>query len=664
MIAEFGHYALVLAFVLSLAQSVLPMVGAQRGIRPWMSFARPAAFAQFGFVGFAFLALVACFVRSDFSVATVFQYSHSQQPLIYKIAASWGNHEGSLLLWVLILAIFGALVALFGENLPPRLKARALSVQGMIGFAFLAFMLFTSNPFTRLSPAPLEGQELNPLLQDPGLALHPPMLYLGYVGFSMTFSFAVAAMIEGRVDAAWARWVRPWTLLAWTTLTAGIALGAHWAYYELGWGGWWFWDPVENASFMPWLVGTALLHCQTVVEKRDALKVWTIMLAILAFGFSLLGTFLVRSGVITSVHAFAQDPARGLFILLILGIALGGSFALFAWRAPHLSPGGLFAPISREGALVLNNLLLSTATATVFIGTLYRLFLDIMKLGKVSVGAPFFNATFVPVAIPMVIAMVVGPFLSWKRADLGAALTRLWVAGVAVAVAVAVTAYVKAGGGPLLALVGIALAAWAFVGSLVEFADRIALFRTSFRNSWNRAVHLPRSAWGMTIAHACLGLSILGMTGTSAWQTESITAMKPGDRTSVAGYEFHFDSVGLVNGPNFKAERGIFTVTKDGRTIATLEPERRSYSTTRMTTTESAIHTTVFSDLYVALGDPTQNGTAWIVRIYHHPLVPWIWIGGVGMMLGGLVSLTDRRFRIGAPERRRSFPRHLGASFT
>ncbi|MES1150944.1 MAG: heme lyase CcmF/NrfE family subunit, partial [Dongia sp.] len=422
MIAEIGHYALVLAFALALAQSVLPMVGAARGIRPWMAFARTAALAQLGFVGLAFLALVVCFMRSDFSVQLVYEHSHSQQPMIYKFAATWGNHEGSLLLWVLILAFFGAMVAFFGENLPPRLKARALSVQGMIGFAFLAFMLFTSNPFLRLSPAPLEGQELNPLLQDPGLAMHPPMLYLGYVGFSMTFSFAVAALIEGRVDAAWARWVRPWTLLAWTTLTAGIVLGSHWAYYELGWGGWWSWDPVENASFMPWLVGTALLHCQTVVEKRDALKVWTILLAIVAFGFSLIGTFLVRSGIINSVHTFAQDPARGLFILGIFVVALGGSFGLFAWRAPQLNAGGLFAPISREGALVLNNLLLAVGTGTVFAGTIIPMVISILGLAPISVGAPYYAWTFVPLMMPMVLLMAIGPLLGWNRGDLPGAL--------------------------------------------------------------------------------------------------------------------------------------------------------------------------------------------------------------------------------------------------
>lgn len=654
MIPELGHYALVLALFVALVQSGVPLAGAATGNAAWMGVARPAAVAQMLLVLVAYGALTWAHVVSDFSVMNVVQNSHSAKPMLYKVSGVWGNHEGSMMLWIVMLTVFGAAVAVFGRNLPPSLKARVLAVQGLIGVGFLLFILTTSNPFIRVVPAPLDGNDLNPLLQDPGLAFHPPFLYAGYVGFSIAFSFAVAALIEGRVDPAWARWVRPWTLAAWSTLTAGIALGSWWAYYELGWGGWWYWDPVENASFMPWLAGTALLHSAIVVEKRDALKTWTILLAIITFSLSLMGTFLVRSGILTSVHAFAVDPARGVFILVLLGIATGGSLLLYSLRAPTLKAGGLFAPISREGSLVLNNLLLSTATATVFIGTLYPLFLDVMKLGKVSVGAPFFNATFVPVAIPMVIAMVVGPFLAWKRGDLPGALTRLWSAGVAVVVCVAIAAYITNGGGPLLALVGIALAAWAFFGSLAEFAERIRLFRVPAKDSWNRAVHLPRSAWGMTIAHACLGISILGMTGTSAWQTEVIQAMKPGETAQLAHYSVRFDSVGEVQGANFRAEEGVFTVTRDGKTVATLKPQRRSYPVTRMTTTESAIHTTVFSDVYIALGDPTQNGTAWIVRLYHHPLVPWIWLGALGMMAGGLVSLSDRRFRVGAPERRRA----------
>ncbi|WP_114857874.1 heme lyase CcmF/NrfE family subunit [Azospirillum brasilense] len=654
MIPELGHYALVLALFVALVQSGVPLVGAATGNAAWMGVARPAAIAQMLLVLVAYGALTWAHVVSDFSVSNVVANSHSMKPMLYKVSGVWGNHEGSMMLWIVMLTVFGAAVGIFGRNLPPSLKARVIAVQGMIGVGFLLFILITSNPFLRVVPAPLDGNDLNPLLQDPGLAFHPPFLYAGYVGFSVAFSFAVAALIEGRVDPAWARWVRPWTLAAWSTLTAGIALGSWWAYYELGWGGWWYWDPVENASFMPWLAGTALLHSAIVVEKRDALKTWTILLAIITFSLSLMGTFLVRSGILTSVHAFAVDPARGVFILVLLAIATGGSLLLYSVRAPSLKTGGLFAPVSREGSLVLNNLLLSTATATVFIGTLYPLFLDVLDLGKVSVGPPFFNATFIPVAIPMVIAMVVGPFLAWKRADLLGALSRLWTAGVATVACVAIAAYVTNGGGPLLALVGVALAAWAFFGSIAEFAERIRLFRIPVKDSWNRAVNLPRSAWGMTIAHACMGIAIAGMTGTSAWQSETIKAMKPGDTATVGAYAVHFDRVGTVQGPNYSAEQGVFTVTRNGNHIATLTPQRRSYPVTRMTTTEAAIHTTWLSDVYVALGDPTQNGTAWTVRLYHHPLVPWIWIGSLGMMLGGLVSLSDRRFRVGAPERRRA----------
>ncbi|WP_207462722.1 heme lyase CcmF/NrfE family subunit [Azospirillum sp. SYSU D00513] len=655
MIPELGHYALVLALFVALVQSVLPLAGAATGNAAWMAVARPAALGQLALILVAYAALTWAHVVSDFSVQNVVQNSHSLKPMLYKVSGVWGNHEGSMILWVLMLAGFGAAVALFGRNLPPTLRARVLSVQGMTGVGFLLFVLATSNPFIRVIPAPLDGNDLNPLLQDPGLAFHPPFLYAGYVGFSMAFSFAVAALIEGRVDPAWARWVRPWTLLAWASLTMGIAMGSWWAYYELGWGGWWFWDPVENASLMPWLAGTALLHSATVVEKRDALKSWTILLAIVTFSLSLMGTFLVRSGILTSVHAFAVDPARGVFILVLLVIATGGSLLLYSLRAPSLKAGGLFAPVSREGALVLNNLLLSTATATVFIGTLYPLFLDVLELGKVSVGAPFFNATFLPLAMPMVAAMTVGPFLAWKRGDLGAAMVRLWSAGLATAAIVAAAAYVTAGSGPILALAGIGLAAWAFFGALAEFAERIRLFRIPLRDSLNRARHLPRSAWGMTLAHAFLGISIAGMTGTSAWQTEAIRSMKPGDSAEVAGYVIRFDSIGGTQGPNFRSDTGRFTVTTaQGDHVAVLTPERRFYPVTRMTTTEAAIHTTWVSDVYVALGDPTQNGAAWTVRMYHHPLVPWIWIGGVGMVVAGLVSISDRRYRVGAPERRRA----------
>ena len=660
MIAELGHFALVLALVLAITQSLVPLIGAARGNDAWMAVGRPVALAQFGAVSIAFGALTAAYLVSDFSVANVAANSHSAKPLLYKITGVWGNHEGSLLLWVLILALFGALVAVFGDNLRDTLRARVVAVQGMIGVGFLLFTLATSNPFLRLDPAPIDGRDLNPLLQDPGLAFHPPLLYLGYVGFSIAFSFAIAALIEGRVDAAWARWVRPWTLAAWCGLTMGIALGSWWAYYELGWGGWWFWDPVENASLMPWLLGTALLHSSVVVEKRDALKSWTILLAILTFGLSLLGTFLVRSGVLTSVHAFAVDPARGIFILVLLILAVGGALTLYAMRAPSLKAGGLFAPLSREGALVLNNLLLSTATATVFIGTLYPLLLQAIGGGQVSVGPPFFNATFLPLMIPLVAAMAVGPLMAWKRGDLPGALGRLKMAAVLTLVVVLGAAYAHSGG-PVLALVGMAAAAWAVVGAVVELAERIGLFRVPLAASWSRAKGLPRSAWGLTLAHAGVGIAIAGMTASTAWESERIELMRPGDTLQIAGYDVTFHGVQRADGPNYLADQGELEVTVDGRHVATLTPQKRWYPVAQMATTEAAIHTTWLADIYAALGDARDDG-AWTVRLHHHPLVPWIWLGSCVMTLGGMISLADRRLRVGAPVRRRLRPAPAAAS--
>ncbi|WP_374309833.1 heme lyase CcmF/NrfE family subunit [Dongia sp.] len=649
MITEIGHFALVLALVLAVAQATLPLIGAQLGVRAWMALAKPAALGQFVFLLISFAALVYAFVVSDFSVGVVYLHSHSQTPLIYKVAAAWGQHEGSLLLWVVILAFFGALVALFGDNLPPRLKARALAVQAMIGVTFILFTLLTSNPFARLNPAPLEGQELNPLLQDPGLAFHPPMLYVGYVGFSMAFSFAVAALIEGKIDAAWARWVRPWTLLSWTCLTAGIALGARWAYYELGWGGWWFWDPVENASFMPWLMGTALLHSAIVVEKRDALKAWTLLLAILTFGFSLLGTFLVRSGVITSVHAFAQDPARGLFILGILGLALGGSLTLFAWRAPTLKAGGLFAPVSREGALMLNNLLLATATATVLLGTLYPLALDILGGGSVSVGTPYYTATFIPLVMPLIALTAIGPMLGWKRGDLMGALQRLWGAGILAVAALGTSLWIDFGR-QALAAAGIGLGVWLLAATFLEWAERIKLFRTGPIDSWRRACRLPRAAYGMSLAHAGLAVAIMGVTAASAWKSEEVRQMKPSDSITVGDFTYVLESVGPERGENYMAERAHFSVLKDGQFYTDLYPERRQYMVQPMPTTEAAIQSHVFGDLYAVIGESDGKG-AWTVRIYQEPLVPWIWTGALLMVLGGIVSISDRRYRVGAPSR-------------
>lgn len=652
MIVELGHFALILALVAALLQGSLPMIGAARGDAGWMALARPAAFAQLVLVVVAFGALTHAYVTSDFSVFNVVQNSHSAKPLLYKITGVWGNHEGSMLLWILILAVFGSAVAAFGGNLPPTLRARVLGVQAWIGVGFMAFTLLTSNPFLRQVPAPFDGEDLNPLLQDPGLASHPPMLYAGYVGFSMAFSFAIAALIEGKVDAAWARWVRPWTLLAWSFLTGGIALGSWWAYYELGWGGWWFWDPVENVSFMPWLLGTALLHSAIVVEKRNALKVWTILLAILTFSLSLIGTFIVRSGVLTSVHAFATDPERGFFILVLLALAIGGSLTLFAVRAPALKVGGLFAPISREGAIVVNNLFLAAACAAVFLGTLYPLFLEAVDGSKVSVGPPFFNATFVPLMVPLVFLMAVGPMLPWKRGDLAGALARLKLAALG-AVAIGLLAWYVSNGGPVLAVAALGLAAWLFIGALVEWADRVKLFRATPAESWARARGLPRAAHGMTLAHAGLAVAMAGMIGSSVWKSEVVTNLRPGQTVEVAGYSLLFEGVGKLQGPNYRAERARFTVTRDGERVALMFPENRIYDVRAMPTTEAAIRTTFLADLYAVIGDADGQG-GWTVRVYHEPLVPWIWLGCLLMVAGGLTSLSDRRLRIGAPHRERA----------
>jgi cytochrome c-type biogenesis protein CcmF len=652
MIPELGHYALVLALALALVQSSLPMIGAARGDLAWMATGGYAALAQLVCVLVAFAALTWAYVVSDFSVLNVVENSHSAKPMLYKVAGVWGNHEGSMVLWVLILALFGAAVTAFGSNLPPTLRARVLAVQGLIAVGFLLFILATSNPFIRVDPPPADGMDLNPLLQDPGLAFHPPMLYLGYVGFSMAFSFAVAALIEGRVDPAWARWVRPWTLAAWVSLTAGISLGSWWAYYELGWGGWWYWDPVENASFMPWLLGTALLHSAIVAEKRDALKSWTILLAILTFALSLMGTFLVRSGVLTSVHAFAVDPDRGLFILALLVIATGGSLLLYAFRAPALKAGGLFQPVSREGMLVVNNLLLSTACATVFIGTLYPLFLDAVGGGRVSVGPPFFNATFVPLMVPMVVLMVVAPLVPWKRGDLAGAFSRLKLAFVGAALAVALALWAQGGIRPVMGVLGCAIGAWAVVGAVVELAERVKLFRLPLGESLSRARHLPRAAWGMALAHAGIGVMVFGMVGTDLWMSERIANMRPGETIQVGGYDLRFDRQETVQGPNFRADEGRFTLLRDGAVVAALDPEQRWYPVARMSTTEAAIHTTLARDVYVVMGD--RQGDAWTVRVYVHPLVPFLWLGAAMLVLGGLVSLADRRLRVGAPERRKA----------
>jgi cytochrome c-type biogenesis protein CcmF len=639
---------LVLALALGLLQSVVPVIGARTHDDTLMRLANSTALMQFGFVALSFAALTVCYVTSDFSVATVYENSHSMMPLVYKFTSVWGNHEGSMLLWVLILSLFGALVATFGSNLPATLKALVLAVQSWIATAFYLFILLTSNPFLRLTPAPFEGRDLNPILQDMGLAIHPPLLYLGYVGFSIAFSFAIAALIEGRIDAAWARWVRPWTLGAWMCLTLGIAMGSYWAYYELGWGGFWFWDPVENASLMPWLAGTALLHSAVVMEKRNALKIWTILLAIITFSLSLIGTFLVRSGVLTSVHTFANDPTRGVFILAILVLFIGGGLTLFAWRAPLLKQGGLFAPISREGALVFNNLFLTTACLTVFVGTLYPLALEATTGDKISVGAPFYNLTFAPLFIPLVFAMPFGPLLAWKRGDLPGAAQRL-MAAFAVGIIVVAATFAATAGASVWAPFGIGLALFVMTGALVDLTERTGLFRMPLKVVRTRAAGLPRSAWGTSVAHFGLAVTLLGIVSVTTWATERIVALKPSQIVSLSGYDLTFDGLVQRTGPNFREQGAKFTVREGGVVVGTMEPSKRSFASRNTTTTEAALMTRGFSQLYLSLGDAESDGSV-TVRLYYKPLVLLIWLGAVVMMLGGALSLSDRRLRVGAPK--------------
>ncbi|WEX78375.1 heme lyase CcmF/NrfE family subunit [Sinorhizobium numidicum] len=649
MIIELGHYALVLALATAVVQAVLPIAGVRRGDRSLMDLAASAALVCFLLVAFSFAVLTFAYVTSDFSVRNVWENSHSLKPFIYKLSGVWGNHEGSMLLWLLILVFFSALVALFGRNLPETLKASVLAVQAWIASAFALFILLTSNPFARLIPAPGEGKDLNPVLQDIGLAIHPPLLYLGYVGFSVCFSFAVAALIEGRIDAAWARWVRPWTLAAWTFLTAGIAMGSYWAYYELGWGGWWFWDPVENASFMPWLAGTALLHSALVMEKREALKIWTVLLAIMTFSLSLLGTFLVRSGVLTSVHAFATDPTRGVFILAILVIFIGGAFSLFAFRASRLKAGGLFAPISREGALVLNNLILTTAAATVLTGTLYPLVLEALTGDKISVGAPFFNMTFGLLMLPLLAAVPFGPLLAWKRGDLIGAAQRLFTAA-AVGLSIAAVCYYATAGGPVLALLGIGLGVYLILGAITDLVLRSGLGKVAGSIAWKRFSGLPRSAFGTALAHIGLGVTLIGIVAVTAFETETVVEMKPGMTVDAGAYTLRFDGMRQGRGPNYTEETGHFTVSRGGVNVTEIWSSKRLYSARRMPTTEAGIRTFGLSQLYVSLGDEMADGGI-VVRIWWKPLILCIWGGALVMMAGGVVSLSDRRLRVGAPSR-------------
>ena len=649
MIVELGHYTLVLALALAIVQSIVPVVGARIGHVGLMRCANQTSVLMAILVSFSFGALTWAYVNSDFSVANVWQNSHSLQPNLFKYSSVWGNHEGSLLLWVLILSLFASMVSLFGRNLPPVLKANVLGVQAWILVAFLLFVLITSNPFERLANPPLEGKDLNPILQDAGLAIHPPLLYFGYVGLSITFAFAMAALISGRIDSAWARWVRPWTLIAWTFLTAGIAMGSYWAYYELGWGGWWFWDPVENASFMPWLAATALLHSAMVMEKREALKIWTVLLAIIAFSMSLLGTFLVRSGVLTSVHAFATDPERGVFILAILVLFIGGSLSLFIMRAGMLKAGGLFAPISREGALVYNNLFLTSALATVLIGTLYPLVLEAVSGAKISVGPPFFNLTFGPLMIPLLIAVPLGPLLAWKRGDLLAALSRLyWVAAFAFLASILTLAFTT--DTPILAAIVVGISFWLMLGAFGEILMRIGIRKNGISTAFARARGLPGSTWGTAFAHFGLGVTLLGIVSVSVFETEVIKAMKIGDTASINNYQLTLSGINPRKGPNFNEDVISFDVVGPKGEKFTMQPAKRVYPARRAPTTESAIYTTWFSQLYLSLGDVDDNNEV-TVRLWWKPLVTLIWTGALFMIFAGVLSLADRRLRVGAPKR-------------
>lgn len=649
MIPELGHFALLLALLTCLVQSTLPLYGAHRHDRGLMMLASSCGVTSFALVALAFVALAHAFVVDDFSVKLVANESQIAKPLIYKITGVWANHEGSMLLWVSILTLFSAAIAMFGINLPESLKARVLAVQGMIASAFLAFLVFTSNPFERLLNPPLDGAGMNPLLQDPGLAIHPPCLYLGYVGFSVAFSFAVAALIEGKVDAAWARWVRPWVLLAWCFLTMGITLGSFWAYYILGWGGWWFWDPVENVSFMPWLAGTALLHSALVVERRHALVSWTLLLAILTFSLSLIGTFVVRSGILTSVHSFATDPTRGTFILLIITFATGGALLLYALRIPAVKQGSPFAAISRESSLLLNNVLLLVATFTVFIGTFYPLLIDLLGRDKISIGAPYYNRTFVPLFIPLLISMVIGPFLKWKRDDIVTMVKKLNVP-LAAAVTATVGILIWTFGQYVYTALGLGLAAWVIAGSFWVFAKRVKLGSVPWYQSLSILKSTPRAYFGLLLAHMGLGLVVGSIAAVSTWQQENIVSMRLGETTTITDYTIKLSKVDTVIGPNYEAKRGTFDVSANNLVFTTITAEKRFYPLQQMQTNQTGIRTNLISNIYIAMGDADAGG-GWTVRIYYHPLAPWLWIGGFTMAFGGFVSLSDRRFRVGVTQK-------------
>jgi cytochrome c-type biogenesis protein CcmF len=647
VLVEIGHFALVLALLVAAVQGVAPLVGASARSRALMDLARPAALLQFGLVALSFAVFIHAHIVSDFSVLNVFENSSLSKPMLYKVTGAWGSHEGSMMLWVFMLALFGGLVALFGRSLPASLRARTLAIQGLLGLGTLAFIIGTSDPFARLFPVPADGRDLNPLLQDPGLAFHPPFLYFGYVGFSIAYSFAIAALLEGRVGAAWARWVRPWALTAWCGLTIGVAMGSWWAYYVLGWGGWWAWDPVENASFMPWLLGTALIHSAAVVEKRESLQRWTVLLAIMTFGMSLIGTFLVRSGVLTSVHSFALDPSRGVFILVLVAIVIGGGLVLYALRAPGLEAGNPFAPVSRESALVLNNLLLAAGMATVFLGTFYPLFAEVWSGVKLSVGPQYFDTTFVPIMMPGIVAMAIGPVLAWRRGNLKAALRRLAPALVGALLAPAIVYFLNRTASPA-ALAGMALATWAMLGVLADLADRAGLAKLPPGTVLRRLRHLPRGTWGYALAHFGVGVLIAGITVSLAWRSERIETLRAGDALQIAGRTLHFAGVTEGKVENYQVQRAEIVVDRPGGAPFTVHPERRFYPIAGSSTTNTSITTNGFGDLYLALGDPDGKG-GWVLRAYYNPLVPWVWFGAVLAALGGLVSLSDRRARLRLP---------------
>ena len=645
MLNEIGHFTLLLAFCVALIQATIPLFGAHKGRIDLMAIAESAANLQFALLLASFSALTHAFVTSDFSVKLVVLNSHSLKPMLYKVTGVWGNHEGSMLLWVLILSLFGASASWFGTNLPILLKTRVLSVQGAIGVAFLAFIIFTSNPFERVQIPPFDGQDLNPLLQDPGLAFHPPFLYLGYVGLSMAFSFAVAALIEGKIDAAWGRWVRPWTLAAWIFLTIGIALGSWWAYYELGWGGFWFWDPVENASFMPWLLAAALLHSAIVVEKRETLKSWTILLAILAFGFSLIGTFIVRSGVLTSVHAFANDPERGFFILIILGVFMGGALILFSFRSGAMESYSAFSLASRETALISNNVLLAVSAFVIFLGTIWPLVAELFFDRKLSVGPPFFNAAFTPFMILLGLILPLGSNLSWKRASIIKTLKKFLAAFV---LCICLSGFIWSiqTGQSLIGPIGVFLGSWIVMGTIIDLLSKLGNSR-----SMGRLIFLPRADFGKFFAHFGLGITMFAIAALSSWEKEDIRVVSIGSSWNVGSYDLKLDDVVEVRGPNYFSTMGIIAVSKEGSELITLRPEKRNYPIAQMPTTEAAIDYRISRDLYVVLGDQ-QSGNAWTVRTYLKPFANWIWGGCAIMALGGILSLTDRRLRIAAGSKR------------